>query len=342
MIPDRFRAIIVEQQGETHAARLGDASVSSLPDRDVLVAVAYSSLNYKDGLAVTGRGRVIRSYPMVPGIDLAGVVAESRSPAWNVGDRVIATGWGLGERSWGGFAELARVDATWLTPLPDTLTLEEAMGFGTAGLTAMLCLLALEDHGVRPGGLPVAVTGASGGVGSIATALLARAGYPVATSTGRPALHDYLRGLGAREVVARDELAAPSGRALERERWAGAVDTVGGPTLASLLRSTAHGGCVAACGLAGGDRLETTVFPFILRGVTLAGIDSVACPAERRELAWRRLAADMPRPLLAQITRVAKLDEVLALGEEILAGRVRGRIAVEVLGEERAARLAAG
>lgn len=341
MIPPRFRALVVDQDAEGGRARAAELDTSSLPPGDVLVAVAYSSLNYKDGLAVTGRGRVIRSFPMVPGVDLAGVVVESRAPRWATGDRVIATGWGLGERHWGGFAELARVDPAWLTRLPETLTLAEAMGFGTAGLTAMLSLLALEDHGVRQGGRLVVVTGAGGGVGSVATALLAKVGYTVAASTGRAGLHDYLRVLGAAIVVDRNELAAPSDRALEHERWAGAVDTVGGDTLASLLRQTAYGGCVAACGLAGGNRLETTVFPFILRAVSLVGIESVACPPERRELAWGRLAADVPPPLLDQITQRATLDDVPALSEEILEGTVRGRMVIELLGEDRATRLAA-
>lgn len=330
MAQERFQALVVEQQEGQVVSSLRELEREALPAGDVLIRVAYSSLNYKDGLAVTGAGKVIRRYPMVPGIDLAGTVVESASPAYRPGEAVVLTGWGIGESHWGGYAQLARVRSEWLVPLPAGLDLQQAMGIGTAGLTAMLSVMALEAHGLRPGEREVLVTGAGGGVGSVAVALLARLGYRVAASTGRPELHGYLRELGAATIVDRRDLAAPAQRPLESERWAGAVDTVGGDTLAAVLRSLAHGSSVAACGLAGGSALNTTVFPFILRGVNLLGIDSVLCPLEPRQAAWVRLARDLPAGALARMMQVAPLREVPALSREILQGRIRGRVVVDV------------
>lgn len=293
-----------------------------------MVRVAYSSLNYKDGLAITGAGKVIRSFPMVPGIDLAGVVLESASAHFKPGDAVLLTGYGIGERHWGGMAELARVRSEWLVPLPEGLTLKEAMGIGTAGFTAMLAVMALEAHGVDKT-REVLVTGAAGGVGSLAVALLARLGYRVVASTGRLSEEGYLRSLGAAEVIERSLLSAPA-RPLESERFAGAVDTVGGAVLAGVLPRVAYGGSVAACGNAGGPRLETTVFPFILRGVNLLGVDSVMCPREQRLLAWQRLAQELPKPLLEAMVRTVELEEVPALAQAILQGQVRGRVVVRL------------
>jgi acrylyl-CoA reductase (NADPH) len=329
MLQRSFRALVLDQQDGAVVAAIQELRTDALPEGDVLVAIAYSSLNYKDGLAVTGQGRIVRSYPFVPGIDMAGTVVESQSPAFQPGDQVVLTGWGVGERHWGGYAQLARVRSDWLVPLPPGMDLKQAMGIGTAGFTAMLCVMALEERGLAPGGREVVVTGASGGVGSVAVALLARLGYHVVASTGRAELHAYLKDLGAREVIGREALASP-GKPLESERWGGAVDTVGGDTLAGLLRAMAYGTSVAACGLAGGSALNTTVFPFILRGVSLLGIDSVMCPQERRRAAWARLARDLPRDVLDRIVQVAPLADVPALSRQILAGQVRGRIVIDV------------
>jgi acrylyl-CoA reductase (NADPH) len=327
-----FRALLLEQGAAPDAvtASIRALPLSELPAGEVRIAVAYSSLNYKDALAVTNRGRIIRRFPMVPGIDLAGRVEESSAPGFRPGDPVLVTGWGIGERTWGGYAEQARVAADWIVPLPDGMTLKHAMGIGTAGFTAMLCVMALEERGVAPGGREVVVTGASGGVGSIAVALLARLGYPVVASTGRASTHDYLRALGAKEIIDRGALAGASNRPMESERWGGAVDTVGGETLAGLLRSMAYYGTVAACGLAGGSNLSTTVIPFILRGVALVGVESVLCPTPRRRAAWARLARDLPAALLDRIVQVAPLEQVPGLCEDLLAGRLQGRVVVEV------------
>jgi acrylyl-CoA reductase (NADPH) len=326
MSDDTFAALVLEQRdGQTHAA-VQDLRVSALPAGDVLVAVAYSSLNYKDGLAITGRGKIIRQFPMVPGIDFAGTVEQSQHPDYQPGDTVVLTGWGVGERHWGGMAQKARVKGEWLVPLPPGLSARQAMGIGTAGFTAMLAVLALEQRGLAPGG-PVLVTGAAGGVGSIAVALLARAGHTVVASTGRAAEAAYLRGLGAAEVIGR---LAAEGRPLESERWAGVVDTVGGATLAAALRQAAYGAGVAACGNAGGVELNTSVFPFILRGVGLLGIDSVLCPQPRRRAAWERLARDLPADMLDQIVSAAALRDLPALSAAIVDGQVRGRVVVDV------------
>jgi acrylyl-CoA reductase (NADPH) len=327
MSMDTFTALVLEQRdGATHS-EVRQLPTSALPEGDVLVRVAYSDLNYKDGLAITGRGRVVRSFPMVPGIDLAGTVVESASAAYKPGDEVVLTGWGIGETHWGGHAQLARVRADWLVPLPAGMTLAQSMGIGTAGFTAMLCVMALEEHGLRPGGRQVLVTGASGGVGSVAVALLARLGYDVVASTGKDDEHKYLHALGAKEVVGR---LAPSGKPLESERWAGAVDTVGGATLAALIPTLAIGSSVAACGNAGGPDLHTTVFPFILRGANLLGILSVYVPLDRRRRAWERLARDLPADALDRMIQVAPLADVPSLSQAICDGKIRGRVVVDV------------
>ncbi len=323
-----FKALVLEEaEGKTVAA-ISTLDREALPAGEVTVRVAYSTLNYKDALAITGRGKIVRAFPMVPGIDFAGTVEESASPDFKPGDQVLLTGWGVGERHWGGLAEYARVKASWLTHLPAGLTPEQAMGFGTAGLTAALCVIALEDAGIAPSEREVVVTGAAGGVGSIAVALLAQVGFNVTASTGRPAEEDYLRQLGARQIIDRATLAIPSKRPLESERWAGGIDTVGSETLASVLRATAYTGAVAACGLAGGTDLPTTVLPFILRGVRLLGVDSVMAPAARRDAAWTRLARDFPIAMLSQVTRTVALAEVPALAATLLDGTVRGRLVV--------------
>ncbi|MBO1435908.1 MDR family oxidoreductase [Meiothermus sp. CFH 77666] len=322
-----FKALVVES-GDPYTAQIRQASVDELPPGDVLVRVAYSSLNYKDGLAITGAGKVIRSFPMVPGIDLAGTVVESASPDYQPGDAVVLTGWGVGERHWGGLAELARVRAEWLVPLPEGLTLQQAMGIGTAGFTAMLAVMALEAHHLDKS-KEVLVTGAAGGVGSVATALLARLGYRVVAATGRPSEEGYLKSLGAGEILDRAVLSAPA-KPLESERFGGAVDTVGGAVLAGVLPRMAYGGSVAACGNAGGVKLETTVFPFILRGVNLLGIDSVMCPKEKRLVAWQRLSQELPKPLLEAVMQVVTLEEVPELAQAILKGQVRGRVVVRL------------
>jgi acrylyl-CoA reductase (NADPH) len=328
---DRFRAVVLEQEDGATRASVRELSTGDLPQGDVLVEVAYSTLNYKDGLAITGKGPVVRRFPMVPGIDLSGRVLESSRDAFRPGDEVLLTGFGVGERHWGGLAQRARLEAAWLVRLPDGLDLQQAMAIGTAGFTAMLAVMALEEAGLAPDGAPeVVVTGAAGGLGSIAVALLAARGYKVLASTGRPEHHDYLRELGAAEIVERAAFAEGSPRPLESARFAGAVDTVGGDTLANLLKSMARGGAVAACGNAGGAELHTTVFPFILRGVRLLGIDSVECPMPRREAAWQRLARELPKDLLARITEVRPLALVPALAEAIVEGRIRGRTVIDV------------
>ncbi|MBX0329930.1 oxidoreductase [Oscillochloris sp. ZM17-4] len=329
MSDQTFRALVVEEGGGSRSAAIRDVPMAELPAGEVLVRVAYSTLNYKDGLAVTGKAKILRGSPMVPGIDYAGTVVESASPDYAPGDEVILTGWGVGERHWGGFSQLARAKAGWLVPLPAGLSLRQAMGVGTAGFTAMLCVQALERHGLRPGGRDVVVTGAAGGVGSVAVALLSAAGYQVVASTGRPQEADYLRALGAHEIIDRAALAGP-GKPLESERWAGAVDTVGGTTLAGLLRSTAYGGAVAACGNAGGFELSTTVLPFILRGVALLGVESVMVPLPERRAAWERIARDLPLGLIDRMTEVIPFDALPAACEAITNGQVRGRTVVDV------------
>jgi acrylyl-CoA reductase (NADPH) len=297
---------------------------------DVTVRVEWSTLNYKDGLAVTGKAPVVRRFPMIAGIDFAGTVEASSHPQWKAGDKVICDGWGLGETHLGAYAEKARVKGDWLVRLPEGMSSREAMAIGTAGYTAMLSVLALEKYGLTPSDGPIVVTGAAGGVGSVATAILSKLGYRVVASTGRMAEADYLRDLGAAEVIDRAELSGPA-KPLAKERWAGGIDSVGSTTLANVLSMTKYGGAVAACGLAAGMDLPTSVAPFILRGVCLLGIDSVMCPIERRNVAWSRLASDLDRRKLAEITQEIGLEEVVGAGAKILAGQVRGRIVVKIL-----------
>ncbi len=328
MIPSvtTFRAVLVTQT----SASIEEIDREQLPPGEVLVRIAYSSLNYKDGLAVTGKPGVIRSYPMIPGVDFAGTVEESTSAEFKPGDPVVITGCGTSETMWGGYSELARLDAKYIVPLPKNMTLVQAMGIGTAGFTAMQAVIALELHGLKPGGREVLVTGAAGGVGSTAVAILAKLGYKVAASTGRAEQHDYLRSLGATTIIDRAELAAPSKRPLETERWAAAIDSVGGDTLAAVLRTVETRGSVAACGLAGGAALNTTVFPFILRGVNLLGIDSPKVDKAGRLEIWSRLSTDLPLDKLDAMIQVRPLAEVFAAGEEILAGKVRGRVVIQI------------
>ncbi|HEX8411530.1 MAG TPA: MDR family oxidoreductase [Thermoanaerobaculia bacterium] len=320
-----IRALLARENGVAFEQITDD----DLPKGGVTVAVAYSSLNYKDGLAVTGRGRIVRKFPMVLGIDLAGTVVASDSDDFKAGDRVLGTGQGLGESIWGGYASRARVPADAIVPIPDALSFEQAMFLGTAGLTAMLCVLALEQNNVLPSEREVIVTGAAGGVGSLAVMLLAKHGYRVAASTGRPELADYLRGLGATSIVHRDELAKP-GAPMQSERWGGGVDTVGGVTLANVFAQTAYEGAIACCGMAGGHELTIAVWPLILRNVSLLGVSSLRTSKAKRIEAWTRLAQDVDRTQLASLSRNEPLSRINELAEEILAGQVRGRVAIDV------------
>src|SRR5262249_43501030 len=323
------KALLLEEKEGKVAAQLAELAEDTLPQGDVTVAVEHSTLNYKDGLILKGLGRLVRQYPHVPGIDFAGRGLSSENPAWREGDPVVLTGWRVGETRWGGYAGKARVKGEWLVKLPPGLTTRQAMAVGTAGFTAMLAVMALEEHGVTPDKGEVLVTGAAGGVGSVATAILARLGYHVAASTGPAETHDYLRALAARPIVDRGSPATPPGRPLESERWAGCIDAVGGTTLAQVLAQLKYHGSVAACGLAGGTKLETTVIPFLLRGINLLGIDSVMCPTPRRQEAWARLARDLPLDLLERMIQSASLGDLPGLADEILAGKVRGRVVVE-------------
>ena len=325
-----FKAIRIDKAEKGTTAALTQFDEAELMEGDVTVAVEYSTLNYKDGLAVTGKAPVVRRFPMIAGIDFAGTVAQSSHPAWKAGDKVVCTGWGMGETHLGSYAEKARVKGDWLVRLPEGMSPRDAMAIGTAGLTAMLAVLALEKHGLPPGDGPIVVTGAAGGVGSVATALLAKLGHHVIASTGRMSEADYLKGLGAAEVIDRAELSGPA-KPLAKERWAGGIDSVGSTTLANLLSMTKYRGAIAACGLAAGMDLPSSVAPFILRGVCLLGIDSVMCPIELRRVAWSRLASDLDHGKLAEITHEIGLDEVIAAGAKILAGQVRGRIVVKIL-----------
>ena len=331
MSDDLFSALLLEEKDGKVTAGMQRLADDRLPAGDVTVRVAASTLNYKDGLVLKGLGRLVRAYPHVPGIDFAGVVEHSQSAEFKPGDQVVLTGWRVGEVHWGGYSQKARVKGDWLVKLPAGLTPERAMAIGTAGFTAMLAMQALEAHGLTPGGAgEVLVTGAAGGVGSVAVAILAKLGYRVAASTGRPAEHDYLRGLGAAEIVERGELAQAPGRPLLAERWAGCVDAVGGTTLASVLAGMRYGASVAACGLAGGADLATTVVPFLLRGVNLLGIDSVMCPKAARNAAWARLAKDLPMDKLDAMTTRVALKDLPPYADQILAGQVRGRLVVDV------------
>ena len=324
-----FKAIVVEKGEGGQKAGLADFDEANLMDGDVTVRVEWSTVNYKDGLALTGKAPVIRRFPMIPGIDFAGTVESSSHPQWKPGDRVILNGWGAGETHLGGYAEKARVKGDWLVGLPARNSARGAMAIGTAGYTAMLAVMALERQGVAPRHGPVIVTGAAGGVGSVAVTLLAKLGFAVVASTGRPAEADYLKSLGAREIIERKELAGAS-KPLGPERWAGGIDTVGSTTLASVLSMTRYGGAIAACGLAGGMDLPATVAPFILRGVSLIGIDSVMCPLERRREAWKRLASDIDAGKLAMMTSEIDLAGVMDAARRIVEGAVRGRIVVKI------------
>ena len=324
-----FKAIVIEKADGGTKATLADFDESNLMDGDVIVRVEYSTLNYKDGLAITGKAPVVRRFPMIPGIDFAGTVGSSTHPAWKPGDKVILNGWGCGETHLGAYAAKARVKGDWLVPLPKTMSAREAMAIGTAGYTAMLAVMALERHGLNAASGPIAVTGAAGGVGSVAVAILAKRGFTVHAVTGRPQEADYLKSLGATEIIERKELAGPT-KQLAKERWAGAVDAVGSTTLANLLSMTRYGGAVAACGLAGGMDLPGSVAPFILRGVCLYGIDSVMCPVDRRREAWKRLENDLDRQKLAMMTREIGISDVFGVAPDILSGQVRGRIVVKI------------
>jgi acrylyl-CoA reductase (NADPH) len=325
-----FRALVVNSVNGSVTAAVQELDEAALPAGDVRVAVEYSSLNYKDGLVVNGAGGLVKTYPHVPGIDLAGTVLESRHGLFKNGDRVVLTGWRVGEVQWGGYAQQARINGNWLVPLPVGLTTRQAMAIGTAGLTAMLAVMALEAHGLAPAAGEILITGAAGGVGSVATAILARRGYQVVASTGRPEAHEYLRSLGAATIIDRAPFAEPAKRPLETERWAACIDSVGGNTLARVLAQMRYGGAVAAVGLAGGAKLESTVIPFLLRGVSLLGIDSVMCPLPRRSQAWTRLRSDLPLAQLEAMTAEARLDEVPRLAQAIVNGQVRGRVVIDV------------
>ena len=325
-----FKAIRIDKAEKGTTASLAQFDEAELMEGDVTVRVEWSTLNYKDGLALTGKAPVVRRFPMIAGIDFAGTVEQSSHPQWKSGDKVVCNGWGMGETHLGAYAEKARVKGDWLVALPAGLSARDAMAIGTAGYTAMLSVLALEKHGLTPKSGPVVVTGAAGGVGSVAIAVLSKLGYHVIASTGRMAETDYLKGLGAAEVIDRNELSAPA-KPLAKERWAGGVDSVGSTTLANLLSMTKYGGAIAACGLAAGMDLPSSVAPFILRGVCLLGIDSVMCPIEQRRVAWGRLARDLDQAKLAEITHEIGLADVIGQGAEILAGKVRGRIVVKIV-----------
>jgi acrylyl-CoA reductase (NADPH) len=324
-----FKAIVIEKTEAGQTVGLKDFDANDLMDGDVTIAVEWSTVNYKDGLAITGKSPVVRRFPMIPGVDLAGTVEASSHPAWKAGDKVVVNGWGLGETHLGAYAQKARVKGDWLVRLPASMLARDAMAIGTAGYTAMLSVIALERHGLTPSDGAVLVTGAAGGVGSVAVALLAKLGFAVAAATGRPQEADYLKRLGAREIIDRQELEGKP-RPLGKERWAAAIDVVGSTTLANVLSMIRYRGAVAACGLAGGIDLPATVAPFILRGVSLLGIDSVMRPLPDRELAWRRLEADLDRTKLAEMTEEIGLAEVIPAGRAILEGKVRGRIVVKI------------
>jgi acrylyl-CoA reductase (NADPH) len=325
-----FRAIRIDKAEKGTTVALTQFDEAELMDGDVTVRVEWSTLNYKDGLAVTGKTPVVRRFPMIAGIDFSGTVEQSSHPQWKAGDKVICNGWGTGETHLGAYAEKARVKGDWLVRLPQGMSTRDAMAIGTAGYTAMLAVLALEKQGLAPDKGPIVVTGAAGGVGSVAIAILSKLGYQVMASTGRPSETDYLKGLGASEIIDRNELSGPA-KPLARERWAGGIDSVGSTTLANLLSMTRYGGAIAACGLAGGMDLPSSVAPFILRGVCLLGIDSVMCPIELRKTAWSRLASDLDRRKLSEITQEIGLDGVVEAGAKILAGQIRGRIVVKIL-----------
>jgi len=324
-----FTAVLIEKDDKGYRAGVQQVDDAQLPDGNVTVRIACSTLNYKDALAITGKNPVVRKFPMVAGIDFAGTVESSDHPAYSAGNKVILNGWGLGETHWGGLAQKARVDGDWLVPLPKAFTPAQAMAIGTAGYTAMLCVLALERHGVAPENGEILVTGAAGGVGSVAIALLSKLGYQVVASTGRPAESDYLKALGAQEIIDRSTLNAP-GKPLDKERWAGAIDTVGSHTLANVCAAMRYRGVVAACGLAQGMDFPASVAPFILRGVTLAGIDSVYCPLPDRLQAWQRLSTDLDIAKLERLTRHIPLEQAVEQAQALMAGQIRGRLVVDI------------
>ena len=324
-----FKAIRIDKAEKGTTVALTQFDEAELMDGDVTVNVEWSTVNYKDGLAVTGKAPVVRRFPMIAGIDFAGTVAESNNPNWKPGDKVVCNGWGMGETHLGAYAAKARVKGDWLVKLPSTLSARDAMAIGTAGYTAMLSVLALEKHGLTPKDGPIVVTGAAGGVGSVAIAVLSKLGYHVIASTGRVAESDYLKKLGAAEIIDRAELSGPA-KPIAKERWAGGIDSVGSTTLANLLSMTKYRGAIAACGLAAGMDLPSSVAPFILRGVCLLGIDSVMCPIDLRQQAWGRLASDLDPAKLADITQEITLDEVIEAGAKVLAGQVRGRMVVKI------------
>jgi acrylyl-CoA reductase (NADPH) len=325
-----FRALVLHERDGKVTPQLETRRIEELPPGDVLVRVRWSTLNYKDGMILAGIGRLVRTYPHVPGVDFAGTVEDSASPDWKKGDEVLLTGWRVGEQRWGGYAQYARVPAGWLVRVPEGMTAKRAMAIGTAGFTSMLAVMGLEKHGATPDGGDVLVTGAAGGVGSVAVAILSRLGYRVVASTGRPETHEFLKGLGAQEFIERTALAAPAARPLQAERWAGAVDAVGGTTLATLLTQMKYRASVAACGLAGGNEVNTTVIPFLLRGVNLLGIDSVMSPIEERREAWRRLASEVPAETIDGLTQTIPLGALPEYGQKILKGQTRGRVVVEI------------
>lgn len=330
-MPETFKAFVVNKTEEDFTATFRDLTVSDLPAGEVLVKVAYTDVNYKDGLASIPEGKIVRNYPFVPGIDLAGMVAESSDSRFKAGDEVIVTSYDLGVSHYGGFSKYARVKADWIVPRPTDLTLQEAMALGTAGFTAALAVYKLQYNGLQPQNGPVLVTGATGGLGSIAISILNNLGYTVAASTGKESEHDYLRELGAEQILAREETAAESNRPLEKERWAGSIDAVGGPTLAYLIRSTKNAGSIASCGNTGGGTFGTTVFPFLLRGINLLGIDSANCPMHVRRQIWEHLASDYkPNHLLDIIAHEAPLQDLPQALATILKGGVRGRTVIKV------------
>lgn len=325
-----FKAIfLAKDDDEAFSVAVSELDEADLPDGEVTVDIEYSTINYKDGLAITNTSPIVRNWPMVPGVDFAGTVSASAGDSFSIGDRVVLNGWEVGEKHWGGLAQKARVDSGWLTPLAAEMSTRTAAAIGTAGYTAMLCVLALEAHDISPGGGAIVVTGAAGGVGSVAVAILAKLGYEVIASTGRPEEADYLTSLGASEIIDRDELSGPA-RALNKTRFAGGIDAVGSHTLANVLSMTRPDGCVAACGLAQGMDLPGSVAPFILRGVTLAGINSVTVPQPKRAVAWQRLASDLDAAKLESITTEVSLAEAIEVAEDIIVGKVRGRVVVDV------------
>ncbi|MDY3695383.1 oxidoreductase [Proteus mirabilis] len=324
-----MKALLVEQNDNTLSASVQSVDEKTLPIHEVIVDIHYSTLNYKDGLAITGKGKILRQFPMVPGIDFSGVVHHTEDPRFHIGQHVLLTGWGVGENHWGGLAQKAGVKGDWLTVVPEGLSLKNAMTIGTAGFTAMLCVMALEQGGITPESGDILVTGASGGVGSTAISLLTALGYQVTALSGRASNHDYLRKLGAKNIITREEF-EPAGRALDKQRWAGAIDTVGGQILANILSQTNYNGTVAACGLAGGFSLPTTVMPFILRNVRLQGVDSVYFPAEKRAQVWQRLLKLLPETFYQQATTEITLDEVPRYAQMIMDNQVTGRTLVKL------------